>query len=179
MSKYLKLASIIFCMFLLSGCLRGDSCTSNSPTGMCSCSGGKCLPISIEEASEISPEFKNYRETLRKEAAAEYAAKAAANNLSDLTAIISNPSTSADQAYAICEPQADLAGESAARNAGSNRGSGEFSCSRIGTTMECSERSRGGGYARGILNSLNRSDARDGARDAVMASCLAQYGWRD
>lgn len=60
-----------------------------------------------------------------------------------MTPIISNPSVSAEQAWAICAPQADLAGSNAA-NAYSSR-SRSVDCNIIGRSVFCDSSSGGGG----------------------------------
>ena len=70
---------VSFLTILLSGCLGGDSCSKNRPSGMYACTGGDFRPMTTKEANAS-------RETTRREAADKYAARAASNNLSDLTA---------------------------------------------------------------------------------------------
>ena len=102
--------------------------------------------------------------------------KANSNNTSGLTAIISNPSMPADQAYAVCKPQAILAGRNAQRSSRSRDGS--FNCVKIGFMTDCTRGSGGGGFKGGAARALVGIMDRNRARDAVMASCLAQFGWR-
>ena len=102
--------------------------------------------------------------------------KANSNNTSGLTAIISNPSMPADQAYAVCKPQAILAGRNAQRSSRSRGGS--FNCVKIGFMTDCTRGSGSGGFKGGAATALVGIMDRNRARDAVMASCLAQFGWR-
>jgi peptidoglycan hydrolase-like protein with peptidoglycan-binding domain len=98
-----------------------------------------------------------------------------------LTAIISNPTLPADQAMAVCRPQAEVA-KSQARSSyrPSNTGFssscrkdyfGNYSCSGRNTLS--------GGKWGGILSALETSDAGKNAYSSVLESCLASYGWRD
>ena len=90
--------------------------------------------------------------------------------------ILSNPSTSAEQAWAICEPQAKLA-RSQARN--SYRSSNKsFNCNFIGQSAFCDSGVSGGAWS-GINKAYQRSRAGNKAESAVMSSCLAQYGWKE
>ena len=102
--------------------------------------------------------------------------KANSNNTSGLTAIISNPSMPADHAYAVCQPQAILAGRNAQRSSRSRGGS--FNCVKIGFMTDCTRGSGSGGFKGGAATALVGIMDRNRARDAVMASCLAQFGWR-
>ena len=82
----------------------------------------------------------------------------------------------AEKAYAVCEPQADLAGRNAQNSSGSN--SGSVSCDVIGNTVSC-DRGRGSGFKAGAARALIGIMDRNRTRDAVMASCLAQHGGKD
>ena len=164
-----KFTLAIFATLLLSGCLGADySCGEPNPYNLCSCSGGSCRPATAKEAAAS-----------KKAEADRYEARIASGNLRNLTKITKAPSVPADQAYAMCEPQASLAGKNAERYENSNKASGEFSCYKIGVNVECRERSEGGGFYRGALDAMNSAEARNDARDAAMASCLAQFGWRE
>lgn len=101
--------------------------------------------------------------------------------------IISNPKTSAKQAWAICDPQARLAANnSEARNQGS--GSRNLRCKTDpdflgGSRTKCTESSSGDGWP-GLIPLLLEIDPASKARragekvySATMDSCLAQYGW--
>ena len=89
---------------------------------------------------------------------------------------------SAEQAYAICFPQADLAGVNAARNqrARSNS-SNSFGCIKIGRNYSCDDSLSlsGGGKWGGLKSAWDARSANDSTYRAVMDACLAQYGWRD
>ena len=82
----------------------------------------------------------------------------------------------ADQAYAVCQPQATLAGRNAQRSSRSRGGS--FNCVKIGFMTDCTRGSGGGGFKGGAATALVGIMDRNRARYAVMASCLAQFGWR-
>ena len=90
--------------------------------------------------------------------------------------IISNPSTSAEQAWAICEPQAKLARSQARKSYSSSNKS--FSCDFIGRSAFCDSGVSGGAWS-GINQAYQRSRAGNKAESAVMSSCLAQYGWKE
>ena len=86
---------------------------------------------------------------------------------------------SAEQAYAICKPQAQLAANSAAGSQRSrSSGSGSFNCVRIGVMTSCNERPSGGRWS-GLISAMDASRAAKSAARATMDACLAQYGWRD
>ena len=79
------------------------------------------------------------------------------------------------QALAVCKPQATLAGRNAQSSSGSRGGS--FNCVKIGFMTDCTQGSGGGGFKGGAARALTGILNRNRARDAVMPSCLAQYGW--
>ena len=89
------------------------------------------------------------------------------NNTRGLTAIITYPNMPADQAYAVCSPQANLAGRNARRN--------QLSRNELNNSLGIG----GGGWAGGILEAMSEAQAGNGAMNATMDACLAQYGWRD
>ena len=60
-----------------------------------------------------------------------------------MTPIIPNPSTSAEQAYAICEPQGKMAANQAENAYKSSKSS--IDCSVIGSQVFCDKRSGSGG----------------------------------
>lgn len=80
-----------------------------------------------------------------------------------------------ENATAICEPQAEIAGLNAAR--AYETANETLSCQEIGSFTSCRKVSPGGGFAGGFAFALNRSNARDDAKNAVMSSCMARYGW--
>ena len=90
--------------------------------------------------------------------------------------IISNPSTSAEQAWAICESQAKL-GRSQARKSYSSSNK-SFSCDFIRRSAFCDSGESGGAWS-GINQAYQRSRAGNKAESAVMSSCLAQYVWKE
>jgi len=98
-----------------------------------------------------------------------------------LTAIISNPSISGRQALAICKPEAKLAKSRNSANANTSRKSRnrtyDLDCSY--GTCTAREMTPSGGKWGGILEGLTQHLAGKNAYNAVMDSCLAQYGWRD
>ena len=79
-----------------------------------------------------------------------------------------------EQALAICEPRARLAGKNAGYDYQSRNNS--VNCTQFGTNINCSEGSNTtllGGIAEG-LNML--SEAKE-VQQQVMRSCMAEYGW--
>ena len=90
--------------------------------------------------------------------------------------IISNPSTSAEQAWAICAPEAKLAGRQASSSY--RPSSSSIDCDFIGRSAFCDKSSSGGVFWGGMNDALNLSMAGSGAERAVMSSCLAQFGWQ-
>ena len=78
------------------------------------------------------------------------------------------------QAQAICEPQADLAGMNAA-NAYRPR-TRSIDCFGYGSIVSCNQGSSGGAWG-GILQGMQKTDAKRKAYRATMDSCMAQYGW--
>ena len=92
-----------------------------------------------------------------------------------LRAIIDNPPVTGAQAKAICEPQAKMAG----RNADSGVSSSTRTrCTSFGYSINCRSSSGPSSAAEGIAMGLFSGLARRDARNAVMKSCLAQYGWK-
>jgi hypothetical protein len=102
-------------------------------------------------------------------------------NNAGLTAIISNPSISGRQALAICKPEAKLAKSRNSANANTSRKSRnrtyDLDCSY--GTCTAREMTPSGGKWGGILEGLTQHLAGKNAYNAVMDSCLAEYGWRD
>ncbi len=78
------------------------------------------------------------------------------------------------QAQAICEPQADLAGMNAA-NAYRPR-TRSIDCFGYGSIVSCNQGSSGGAWG-GILQGMQKTDAKRKAYRATMDSCMAQFGW--
>lgn len=102
--------------------------------------------------------------------------------------LISNPSASAEQAWAICEPQARLASNEAQSNS-QGSGSRTLRCKSTpdflgGTRTRCAEGSTSGGWP-GLVPLLLETDPASKARragervySATMDYCLAKYGWK-
>jgi TPR repeat protein len=89
-------------------------------------------------------------------------------NTGGLVAIVANPTLPGAQALAVCQPQADMA-----RSGNYSDGISAYNCTGFGNTLNC----RQDGWSQ-------LGDALAGAITArtmakkVLASCLAQYGWR-
>ena len=102
--------------------------------------------------------------------------------------ILSNPSTSAEQAWAICDPQARIASNEAQSSRQGSVSSG-FKCKTEpdflgGSRTRCRETSSSGGWP-GLIPLLLEIDPasqakRTGERaySATMDYCLAKYGWK-
>ena len=102
---------------------------------------------------------------------------------SGLTAIIPNPQTPANQALAICRPQANAAKSQASSQASrpSRSPSYDTNCRRdYFGNYDCTSRESGGGGGiwGGLADGLASSSAGRSAYNSVLSSCLAQYGWR-
>ena len=102
---------------------------------------------------------------------------------SGLTAIIPNPQTPANQALAICRPQANAAKSQASNQASrpSRSSSYDTNCRRdYFGNYDCTSRESGGGGGiwGGLADGLASSSAGRSAYNSVLSSCLAQYGWR-
>jgi hypothetical protein len=93
-----------------------------------------------------------------------------------LRAIIDNPSVPAFQAWAICQPQAQNAKRQASQS--QMGGNSSFRCNRIGGLTRCNSGISGGMWG-GLAAGLGPAMSGRSAFDAVMSSCLAQYGWRE
>ena len=101
-----------------------------------------------------------------------------------LTAIVSNPSMAAAQAYAICEPKARMMAQSSADGARPMGMRCNTTNDYFGRNTRCRERSKGSWP--GLIPLLLETDPNSVAKRAgdktfnlAMDSCLAQYGWRD
>ena len=90
-----------------------------------------------------------------------------------MTAIIDNPTMPANQALAICKPQAELAANRAASGVQSQNS--DVFCNMAGNQVFCN---RGGNKWSAIGDHLDRSRAYNQTNRSVLSSCLAQYGWR-
>jgi hypothetical protein len=104
-------------------------------------------------------------------------AKVARNYESGPAAIESNPRVSAEQAYAVCEPQADMA-QRAASSAVTPRSYGTSTrCTKdYFGDYDCNSSAVTGGAWGGIASGLEASSAGRQAYDDVMSSCLASFG---
>jgi len=100
------------------------------------------------------------------------------NNTAGLRAIISRPSVTGAQALAICEPQAEMAGENASRSYRSPSYGSTANCSGYGSRINCSVYDNSGGFWGGVADGLGQGFARRDARNAALKSCLAKYGWK-
>ena len=98
-------------------------------------------------------------------------------NAFGLSAIISNPSVPAAQAYAICQPQAQNAKRQASR-ASEIGSSSSIYCNSFGSRTTCNSGISGGVWG-GIAAGLDAAMSGNGAYESVMSSCLAQYGWQE
>jgi hypothetical protein len=97
---------------------------------------------------------------------------------SKLTKIVDNPSVSADQAIAICVPQANLAGSNASNSFNSGGYGSTMRCSGFGNSFNCNSSANSGGVWGGFADGIGKGLARRQASNAVLRSCLAQYGWK-
>ena len=101
---------------------------------------------------------------------------------SGLTAIIRNPQMPANQALAICSPQAN-----AAKSQASNQSKQALRPTPYQSTckqnysggFDCSSQRTSGGFWGGVADGVASSSAGHTAYNAVLDSCLAQYGWRN
>ena len=105
-------------------------------------------------------------------------AKNKKGNNQGLTPIVSNPSVSASQAIAICEPQAELAGRQAANSYRSPSYGSSANCRGYGYSVNCDIYENSGGFWGGVAEGLGQAFAGREAKDAVLKSCLAKYGWK-
>lgn len=105
------------------------------------------------------------------------------SNANGLKSITSNPSIAADQAYAVCLPLAQQAKSQASNQASrpSRSSSYDTNCRRdYFGNYDCTSRESngGGGFWGGLADGMASSGAGRRAYNAVLSSCLAQYGWR-
>ena len=99
------------------------------------------------------------------------------NNSSGWRSFSANPRHSLEQAKAICEPQARMAGEQAG---GSYRGTDLGSTVRCRETVlgyNCNQSRISGGFWSGVADALGERGAERKAAMAVLNSCMAKYGW--
>lgn len=98
-----------------------------------------------------------------------------------LSAIISNPQTPANQALAICRPQANTAKSQASNQSKQALRPTPYksTCRRnFSGSYDCSSQRISGGFWGGVADGVASSSAGRNAYNAVLSSCLAQYGWR-
>ena len=98
-----------------------------------------------------------------------------------LTALISSPSLPADQAMAVCRPQANAAKSQAKRSHRPSNTTFSGSCRQdyFGNYNCTGGNSLSGGKWGGVLSAFESVNAGKKAYEAVLQSCLAGYGWRD
>ena len=98
-----------------------------------------------------------------------------------LTALISSPSLPADQAMAVCRPQANAAKSQAKRSHRPSNTTFSGSCRQdyFGNYNCTGGNSLSGGKWGGVLSAFESASAGKKAYEAVLQSCLAGYGWRD
>ena len=99
------------------------------------------------------------------------------SNSYGLTAIVSNPSLPADQAYSVCKPQARMAKSQAGRGFRPSNSSMRCRPSAFGG-YSCKDSLTGGRWG-GALAALERNSNEKRAYKAALDACLAGYGWRD
>ena len=88
-----------------------------------------------------------------------------------------NPLYSLDQAIAICEPQASIAGEQASQSYRSPSYGSSVKCREYGYIINCDTYEYSGGFWGALADGLGQGKARSSAEKAVMYSCMAKYGW--
>tara|TARA_R110000796_G_scaffold78077_1_gene174418 strand:- start:148 stop:1104 length:957 start_codon:yes stop_codon:yes gene_type:complete len=88
-----------------------------------------------------------------------------------------NPRYSLEQAKAICEPQAKMAGEQASSSYRSPSYGSSANCTGYGYSINCDISKNSGGFYGGLADGLGQGFARKNAFDAVAKSCMAKYGW--
>ena len=100
------------------------------------------------------------------------------SNNAGLTAIVNNPSMSGAQALAVCEPQAKLAGRQASNSYKSPSYGSSTLCTGFGNNFSCNSYGNSGGVWGGLADGIAKGLSGRRAREAVLESCLAQYGWK-
>lgn len=94
-----------------------------------------------------------------------------------LTRIVANPSVPANQAFAICEPQAMNAKRQASAGYSVSSKPQSYNCNQdYWGNYDCSPTASGGAWA-GINEGLGANQSGRAAYDSVLDSCLASYGW--
>lgn len=100
------------------------------------------------------------------------------NNSGGLTAIVSNPSMPGTQALSICRPQAELARRQGRSSYQAPSYGYSGNCNTFGGFANCNVSPNTGGFLGGFAEGMARGMQGRSAYDSVLASCLAQYGWR-
>lgn len=94
-----------------------------------------------------------------------------------LTRIVESPSIPANQAHAICEPQAMNAKRQASAGYSEPSKPQSYNCNQdYFGNYDCSPTSSGGAWA-GINQGLGASQSGWASYNSVLDSCLASYGW--
>jgi len=113
--------------------------------------------------------------------------RSTSSNNAGLTAVVSNPSMSGEQAMAICKPQAKLAYNNAVNSDASDRRNRDYGSTTRCTSftrysMNCNTTSNSGGPSnamQGVLLGLTVGLKAKRVAETVLESCLAQYGWKE
>lgn len=100
------------------------------------------------------------------------------NNSGGLTAIVGNPSMPGTQALSICRPQAELARRQGRSSYQAPSYGYSGNCNTFGGFANCNVSPNTGGFLGGFAEGMARGMQGRSAYDSVLASCLAQYGWR-
>lgn len=159
--------------------LRRFGVSGRSSQGACR----QILNIYGENPSRISGAQTNAEPTESKQPVRTATPSVNVNN-SGLTAIIANPQTSANAALAICRPQANDAKRQAINqvNQSSRPSSYDTTCRRdYFGNYDCNsqERRPSGGFMAGLARGVAEASSGRSAYNSVLASCLADYGWRN
>jgi hypothetical protein len=101
----------------------------------------------------------------------------ASNNSGGWRPFSANPQYSFNQAKAICEPQAEMAGEQASSSYSSPNYGSSANCTGYGYSINCNVRENSGGFWGGVAEGIGKGFARRDAARAVLKSCMAKYGW--
>ena len=100
------------------------------------------------------------------------------SNSGGLRAIVSNPSMPGTQALSICRPQAELARRQARNSYQAPNYGYTGTCNTFGPFTNCDVSPRSGGAWGVVVAEMEAGSRGRDAYDTVLASCLAQYGWR-
>ena len=102
------------------------------------------------------------------------------SNAYGLKSITASPSIAADQAYAVCLPLAQQAKRQASNQSKQALRPTPYksTCRRnYSGSYDCSSQRTSGGFWGGVADGVASSSAGRSAYNAVLDSCLAQYGW--